>query len=302
MALNLATQLFQTPSCLYPTVPVCTTYVEIEPRSSRGIWISRPDCVTEQSIRPVDSCAGCPCSGPRRPPPQKVASPRTCDEVLRVQRAIYSPVARCQLSITTSACGATCPSGIAKRAYVKRISEQLSDRFEKLRNSDGKKWEQRTSSLVSGPTYCQCRERSRSATSTVANPERHNALRSCSARYRLVSPLQQGRGRASPSGNMSGSVGRDVAARASASATMGLAPQKSKLRPGDDLPDGYANEDLSKSSPQRRAGVLFHPTSLPGPNGIGELGHEAYVFLDWLKSTGCTIWQVRCLIPSQFLE
>ena len=42
----------------------------------------------------------------------------------------------------------------------------------------------------------------------------------------------------------------------------------------------------------RAAGILLHPTSLPGPNGVGELGTEAHRFLDFLAGTGITIWQV----------
>jgi 4-alpha-glucanotransferase len=47
----------------------------------------------------------------------------------------------------------------------------------------------------------------------------------------------------------------------------------------------------------RRAGVLLHPTSLPGPNGIGELGKEAFKFVDWLRSAGMQCWQVLPLVP-----
>lgn len=43
----------------------------------------------------------------------------------------------------------------------------------------------------------------------------------------------------------------------------------------------------------RRAGVILHPTSLPGPNGIGELGAEAFKFVDWLNEAGMQCWQVR---------
>nr|CAO90006.1 unnamed protein product [Microcystis aeruginosa PCC 7806] len=34
----------------------------------------------------------------------------------------------------------------------------------------------------------------------------------------------------------------------------------------------------------RSSGILLHPTSHPGRYGIGELGREAYQFIDfWLK-------------------
>jgi 4-alpha-glucanotransferase len=42
----------------------------------------------------------------------------------------------------------------------------------------------------------------------------------------------------------------------------------------------------------RAAGVLLHPTSLPGRYGIGDLGDELLAFLDWAKKAGLRIWQV----------
>ena len=47
----------------------------------------------------------------------------------------------------------------------------------------------------------------------------------------------------------------------------------------------------------RRAGVLLHPTALPGAFG-GELGSEAVRFLDALASAGMTVWQVLPLGPA----
>jgi 4-alpha-glucanotransferase len=47
----------------------------------------------------------------------------------------------------------------------------------------------------------------------------------------------------------------------------------------------------------RQAGLLFHPTSLPGRFGIGDLGPEAERFLDWAAAAGQTIWQVLPLGP-----
>lgn len=43
---------------------------------------------------------------------------------------------------------------------------------------------------------------------------------------------------------------------------------------------------------QRSGGILLHPTSLPSPYGIGDLGPQAYHFLDWLADSGCKLWQV----------
>lgn len=42
----------------------------------------------------------------------------------------------------------------------------------------------------------------------------------------------------------------------------------------------------------RASGVLLHPSSLPGPYGIGDLGPEAYHFVDALVQAGQRIWQV----------
>ena len=40
--------------------------------------------------------------------------------------------------------------------------------------------------------------------------------------------------------------------------------------------------------PKRFAGILLHPTSFPGPYGIGDLGKGAYDFIDFLKRYGMT--------------
>ena len=51
---------------------------------------------------------------------------------------------------------------------------------------------------------------------------------------------------------------------------------------------------------RRCAGVLLHPTSLPGPDGIGDVGPQAYRWVDWLTATGCTLWQVLPLGPTGY--
>lgn len=51
---------------------------------------------------------------------------------------------------------------------------------------------------------------------------------------------------------------------------------------------------------QRAAGILLHPTSLPGRYGIGDLGREAYRFIDYIYSAGQTIWQVFPLGPTGY--
>ena len=50
----------------------------------------------------------------------------------------------------------------------------------------------------------------------------------------------------------------------------------------------------------RRAGVLLHPTSLPGPHGIGELGREAHAWVDLLAAAGARLWQVMPLGPTGY--
>jgi 4-alpha-glucanotransferase len=50
----------------------------------------------------------------------------------------------------------------------------------------------------------------------------------------------------------------------------------------------------------RSSGILLHPTSLPGPYGIGELGAEAHAFADFLRDAGQKIWQVLPLGPTGY--
>src|SRR5262245_12784377 len=42
---------------------------------------------------------------------------------------------------------------------------------------------------------------------------------------------------------------------------------------------------------ERRAGVLLHPTSLPGPHARGTFGTDARRFVDWLAAGGFSVWQ-----------
>ncbi|MFC6617318.1 4-alpha-glucanotransferase [Deinococcus radiophilus] len=48
----------------------------------------------------------------------------------------------------------------------------------------------------------------------------------------------------------------------------------------------------------RSSGVLLHPTSLPGPYGLGELGAEARAWVDWLAEAGQSYWQMLPLGPT----
>ncbi len=53
-------------------------------------------------------------------------------------------------------------------------------------------------------------------------------------------------------------------------------------------------------SRDRSSGILLHPTSLPGPNGIGELGADARAWVDFLASAGQRLWQVMPLGPTGY--
>ena len=50
----------------------------------------------------------------------------------------------------------------------------------------------------------------------------------------------------------------------------------------------------------RASGILLHPTSLPGPHGIGDLGEAAGRFLDFLAAAGQSLWQVLPLGPTGY--
>src|SRR3954465_8291435 len=43
---------------------------------------------------------------------------------------------------------------------------------------------------------------------------------------------------------------------------------------------------------ERCSGILLHPTSLPGPHGVGDLGAEAYRFVNFLARAGHRSWQM----------
>ena len=50
----------------------------------------------------------------------------------------------------------------------------------------------------------------------------------------------------------------------------------------------------------RSSGVILHPTSLPGPDGIGDLGPEAYQWVNFLKEAGFSLWQILPLGPTGY--
>ncbi|MCF7837641.1 MAG: 4-alpha-glucanotransferase [Candidatus Marinimicrobia bacterium] len=59
-------------------------------------------------------------------------------------------------------------------------------------------------------------------------------------------------------------------------------------------------QTTSQSVPARASGILLHPTSLPGPHGLGELGPAARRFADFLRAAGQSWWQVLPLGPTSY--
>jgi 4-alpha-glucanotransferase len=55
---------------------------------------------------------------------------------------------------------------------------------------------------------------------------------------------------------------------------------------------------VDKLPDRRRAGVLLHVTSLPGSGASGDLGPEAFRFVDFLAEAGFRVWQVLPLGPT----
>jgi 4-alpha-glucanotransferase len=51
---------------------------------------------------------------------------------------------------------------------------------------------------------------------------------------------------------------------------------------------------------KRVSGILLHPTSLPGPYGIGDIGPQAYRFVDFLAESASNLWQVLPLGPTGY--
>ncbi|HEX3724163.1 MAG TPA: 4-alpha-glucanotransferase, partial [Nitrolancea sp.] len=55
---------------------------------------------------------------------------------------------------------------------------------------------------------------------------------------------------------------------------------------------------MHRPSISRSCGILLHPTSLPGPRGVGDLGEEAARFVDFLAEAEQSIWQILPLGPT----
>jgi 4-alpha-glucanotransferase len=50
----------------------------------------------------------------------------------------------------------------------------------------------------------------------------------------------------------------------------------------------------------RASGILLHPTSLPGPFGIGDVGKSAFAFVDFLAKAGQRYWQILPFGPTGY--
>jgi len=61
--------------------------------------------------------------------------------------------------------------------------------------------------------------------------------------------------------------------------------------------EGKVLLQVEKNSFPRQAGILMHPTSLPSKYGIGDLGNEAYEFIDFLHGSKQRLWQILPLNP-----
>ena len=48
---------------------------------------------------------------------------------------------------------------------------------------------------------------------------------------------------------------------------------------------------------ERNSGIILHITSLPGQEGIGTLGRDAFRFVDFLYETKQKLWQILPLGP-----
>ncbi len=57
---------------------------------------------------------------------------------------------------------------------------------------------------------------------------------------------------------------------------------------------------VADSSTHRMAGILLHPTSLPGPFGIGDLGPSSHAWIEFLRLAGCDAWQILPLGPTGY--
>ncbi|QVL31527.1 4-alpha-glucanotransferase [Telmatocola sphagniphila] len=57
---------------------------------------------------------------------------------------------------------------------------------------------------------------------------------------------------------------------------------------------------MSQNKIPRSSGILLHPTSLPGPFGIGDLGPAAYIWVEALAKANQRFWQILPLGPTGY--
>ena len=50
----------------------------------------------------------------------------------------------------------------------------------------------------------------------------------------------------------------------------------------------------------RSSGIIMHITSLPSKYGVGTLGEEAFSFVDFLKASGVSYWQILPIGPTGY--
>ncbi len=53
---------------------------------------------------------------------------------------------------------------------------------------------------------------------------------------------------------------------------------------------------------KRSSGILLHPTSFPGPYGIGDIGPRAHRWIEFLAGAGCGLWQVLPIGPTGYAD
>lgn len=117
---------------------------------------------------------------------------------------------------------------------------------------------------------------------------------SCCAYRRQVHQRQQHHQPALPAAQPAVQCSRSSWSRRPAAAVRAEAKAAAPSKVGVRLGAAYSeNSNMPDWHKGRRAGVILHPTSLPGPHGIGELGGEAFKFIDWLAGAGMQCWQVR---------
>ena len=68
-----------------------------------------------------------------------------------------------------------------------------------------------------------------------------------------------------------------------------------------------ARQELARHEPSRErnarmrsSGVLMPVTSLPSPWGVGTMGKEARLFVDFLVRAGVSVWQVLPIVPTSY--